>query len=186
MHSPILLLAFVAFVSVASAFAADDAKKSVLDFTLDGIDGKPYALSQHKGEVLLLVNVASRCGNTPQYEQLQSIYTKYHDKGLTVIGVPANEFGKQEPGSNDQIKEFCSSKYHVTFPMLGKVVVKGEGITPLYKYLTTDSAKPGPVTWNFAKFLVGRNGQVVDRFDPKVKPDDPKVVAAIEKALADK
>lgn len=186
MNAAAIVLACVATLVTCSVFSADAGAKSVLDFTLDSIDGKPYPLAQHKGEVLLIVNVASKCGNTPQYAELEEMYKKYHDKGLTIVGVPANEFGHQEPGSNTDIKSFCTEKYHVTFPMLGKVVVKGEGITPLYKYLTTESPKPGEVKWNFAKFLVGRNGQVVDRFEPKMKPDDPKMVSAIEKALAEK
>ena len=159
---------------------------SVLDFTLDSIDGKPYALSQHKGEVLLIVNVASKCGFTPQYEGLEKIYTKYHEKGLTIIGVPANEFGGQEPGTNEEIKHFCSAKYNVTFPMMGKVVVKGDGITPLYKFLTEKGPKPGPISWNFNKYLVNRNGEVIERFDSKVAPESKELNDAIEKALAEK
>jgi glutathione peroxidase len=187
MNASVFVIACVAFAAtVAASVTAADAPKGVLDYTLDNIDGKPYPLAQHKGQVLLIVNVASRCGNTPQYAGLESMYEKYKEKGLTIIGVPANEFGGQEPGSNADIKEFCESKYKVTFPMLGKVVVKGEGITPLYKYLTTESPKKGPVTWNFAKFLVDRHGNVVERFDPKTKPEDPKMVAAVEKALAEK
>ena len=182
----VTVLACVGMLAACSAYSEDAAKKGVLDFSLESIDGKPYPLVQHKGEVMLIVNVASHCGNTPQYAGLESLQNKYHDKGFNVIGVPANEFGKQEPGSNSEIKEFCTSKYHVTFPMLSKVVVKGEGITPLYQYLTVDSPKPGPVTWNFGKFLIGRNGQVIERFDPKVKPEDPKLVKAIEAALAEK
>jgi glutathione peroxidase len=184
-----LLLAGLALVCL-TGFSADEKKEeakvanSVLDFTLDNIDGKPHALSQHKGEALLIVNVASKCGATPQYAALQALHTKYHDKGLTVIGVPANEFGSQEPGDNAEIKTFCTSKYSVTFPMMAKVAVKGDKICPLYKYLTVDSPKPGPITWNFNKFLVGRDGKVVERFDTKVKPDDAAVTAAIEKALA--
>ncbi len=186
MNTVTIVIALAAAALACSAFSEETTKKSVLDFSLEGIDGKPYALSQHKGEVLLIVNVASRCGNTPQYEGLQALYTKFHDKGLTIIGVPANEFAKQEPGSNEEIKEFCTSKYHVTFPMLAKEVVKGEGISPLYKYLTTESKKPGEIKWNFAKFLVGRNGSVIDRFEPGVKPEDPKFIAAVENALAEK
>ncbi len=186
MNAATIALACAALLVTCRIFSADAAGKSVLDFTLENIDGKPYALSQHKGEVLLIVNVASHCGNTPQYAELEEMYKKYHEKGLTIIGVPANEFGKQEPGTNTEIKAFCTEKYHVTFPMLGKVVVKGEGMTPLYKYLTADSPRPGNVTWNFEKFLIGRDGQVVDRFIPKMKPNDPKLVESVEKALATK
>ncbi|HLX64896.1 MAG TPA: glutathione peroxidase [Planctomycetota bacterium] len=182
MHTASFVLACLSLAACA-AFAAE---KSVLDFTLDSIDGKPYELKQHKGQVLLIVNVASECGNTPQYKGLEAMYEKYKDKGLTIIGVPANEFGHQEPGSNAEIKKFCTSTYDVKFPMMSKVVVKGEGICPLYKYLTTESAKKGAIGWNFAKFLVDRNGQVIDRFDPATGPEDPKLVAAVEKALEKK
>jgi glutathione peroxidase len=166
--------------------AADDASPSVLATTMTSIDGKPFAFAQLKGQVILLVNVASKCGNTPQYAALETMYEKYKGSGLVIVGVPANNFGSQEPGSNDEIKQFCTAKYNVSFPMLAKVSVKGDDICPLYKYLTTKSPKPGEVGWNFAKFLVGRDGVVVDRFDPKAKPDDPKVVASVEKALAAK
>ena len=167
-------------------FAPAEEGKAVLDFTLDSIDGKPYALSQHKGEVLLLVNVASKCGFTPQYDGLEKIYKKYHDKGLTVIGIPANEFGAQEPGTNDEIKKFCTAKFNVTFPMLAKVVVKGDGICPLYKYLTEKGPKPGPIAWNFNKFLVDRNGVAIERYESKVAPESKELTDAIEKALAEK
>ena len=180
------LLALAILALGAACWTPSFAEDKVLDFKLESIDGKPYPLAQHKGEVLLIVNVASQCGLTPQYKGLQELYTKYHEKGLTIIGVPANEFGAQEPGSNDEIKKFCSTKYSVTFPMMSKAVVKGDGICPLYSWLTTKSPKPGPIGWNFAKFLVDRNGNVVDRFDPKVPPGDPKVTEAIEKALAEK
>ena len=183
----LLLVALFAILAVYPIASAEEKMpKSALDFTLDSIDGKPYALSQHKGEVVLLVNVASKCGFTPQYTGLEQLYTTYHDKGLTVIGVPANEFGAQEPGTNADIKEFCSSKFHVTFPMLGKVVVKGPGICPLYKYLTEESPKKGEITWNFCKFLIGRDGQIIERYDSKVKPEDEVLKTAIETALAAK
>jgi glutathione peroxidase len=137
--------------------------------------------------VLLVVNVASKCGNTPQYKELEAVYEKYKDKGLVVMGFPANDFGAQEPGTNDEIKEFCTSKYHVTFPMFDKLHVKGPEQHPLYAELTGDQAPfPGPVKWNFGKFLVGRDGKIVARFEPKTKPDAPEVVEAIEKNLAGK
>jgi glutathione peroxidase len=160
-----------------------------LNFKMKGIDGKEVDLSHFQGKVVLIVNVASKCGNTPQYKELQKLYEKHEKEGLVVLGVPANEFGKQEPGSNDEIAQFCSSKYHVTFPMLAKVVVKGEGICPLYKYLTdkeTDPKFDGPITWNFEKFLIGRNGEVVHRFKPRVKPESKEVVEAIETELKKK
>lgn len=162
---------------------------SVLNHTLNDIDGKPVPLSKYQGKVLMLVNVASKCGLTPQYTPLQSVYQKYKDQGLVVLGFPANEFGEQEPGTEAEIKEFCNAKYRVTFPMFSKIVVKGEGQHPLYKQLTDKSTNPkfgGDIEWNFAKFLVNRKGEVVARFSPQVSPDSPEVIAAIEKELAAK
>src|SRR5262249_45882140 len=147
------------------------------------IDGKDVNLADYKGKVLLIVNVASKCGYTPQYEGLEAIYEKYQDKGFVVLGFPANEFGKQEPGTDAQIKEFCTSKYNVTFPMFSKIVVKGDGLHPLYKFLTSKTTNPtysGDIPWNFTKFLVGRDGKIVARFEPKDKPEDSKVTASIE------
>jgi len=163
--------------------------KSPLDFTMADIDGHDVPLSKYKGHVVLIVNVASKCGNTPQYEQLEALYQKYREKGLRILAFPANNFREQEPGSNAQIKEFCSTKYRVTFDLFAKISVKGADQAELYKFLTSDEKNPGfggEIAWNFAKFLVGRDGRVVGRFDPKTKPDDASVVAAIEKALAAK
>ena len=163
------------------------ADKTIFDFTLNSIDGQPTPLSSYKGKVVLLVNVASRCGYTPQYAALEALYEKYKDRGFVIVGVPANNFGAQEPGTNAEIKTFCSSKYHVTFPMMAKVSVKGSDITPLYQFLTDKAANPktgGEIGWNFTKFLVDADGKVVDRFDSAVEPDSPQVSAAIEKALA--
>lgn len=162
------------------------AHHSPLDQKVKDIDGKEVDLAQYKGKVVMLVNVASKCGNTPQYAQLQEAYTKYKDRGLVVIGFPANEFGGQEPGTEAQIKEFCSSKYAVTFPMMSKIVVKGDGIHPLYQQLTTTPGFEGDVGWNFQKYVIDRNGNLIARIAPKTKPDDPKVTAEIEKALAAK
>ncbi|MBA3937044.1 MAG: glutathione peroxidase [Planctomycetes bacterium] len=173
-------------IAAATVLPAAEGKGGALGFTLNSIDGKPYPLAQHLGEVVMLVNVASRCGNTPQYSGLEAIYDKYKAKGFVVIGVPANNFGGQEPGSNEDIKAFCTTTYQVAFPMMAKVSVKGADIDPLYAWLTTKSPKPGEVGWNFAKFLIDRKGTVVERFDPKTKPQDPTVIAAIEKALAAK
>jgi len=167
-----------------SVFAASN----IYDFTLPSIDGKPMPLSDFKGKVVLLVNVASRCGYTPQYSALESLYEKYKDQGFVIVGFPANNFGGQEPGSNEEIKTFCSRKYNVTFPLYGKVSVKGDDQTPLYQYLTkqTDPSIMGEIKWNFTKFLVDRKGQVVQRFESAVTPDSKEVVSAVEKQLSQK
>jgi glutathione peroxidase len=157
------------------------AATNVHEFTLNDIDGKPVSLAEFKGKVVLIVNVASRCGFTPQYAGLEALYEKYKDQGFVIVGVPANNFGAQEPGTNEEIKTFCTRKYNVSFPMLAKVSVKGDDITPLYKYLT--ETKGGDVKWNFTKFLIGKDGQVAERFESAVKPDDPVLTAAVESAL---
>lgn len=159
---------------------------SPLDFTMKDIDGKPTPLSQFKGKVLLITNVASKCGYTPQYGPLQALYEKYGDQGLVVLGFPANNFGRQEPGDDASIKEFCTSKFHVKFPMFSKVSVGGEDACELYKFLTSKDKNGefgGPIKWNFTKFLVGRDGKVIARFETRVAPDDKQVIEAIEKAL---
>lgn len=164
------------------AMAAD----TPLAFTMDNIDGEPVELSKYKGDVVLIVNVASKCGFTPQYKDLQDVYTKYKDQGFVVLGFPANDFMGQEPGSNKEIKEFCSSKYHVTFPMFAKVTVKGDDAPPLYQYLTSKEKldeNGGAIPWNFTKFLVGRDGKVIARYGPRTKPSDAELSKAIEKAL---
>jgi glutathione peroxidase len=163
------------------------AEKTVYDFTLNSIDGQPAPLSAYKGKVVLLVNVASRCGYTPQYSGLQTLYEKYKDRGFVIVGIPANNFGAQEPGTNQEIKTFCTSKYHVTFPMMAKVSVKGSDIAPLYQFLTDKGQNPGTggeIGWNFTKFLIGPDGKVLARFDSAVEPDSRQVTSAIEKALA--
>jgi glutathione peroxidase len=160
--------------------------KQIYDYTLKSIDGQPVALSQYQGKVLLVVNVASKCGFTPQYTALESLYEKYKDRGLVIVGIPANNFGAQEPGTNDEIKTFCSRTYHVSFPMMSKVSVKGDDKTPLYEFLTDKSANPqigGEIQWNFTKFLFARNGQPLSRFEPNVTPDSPQVISAVESAL---
>ncbi len=185
------LILGLAAALVTSACSAADNKENAkvtgpLELKIAGIDGKELDLSQYKGKVVLFVNVASRCGFTDQYTDLQGLYEKYGKDGLVVIGVPANEFGAQEPGSNDDIKKFCTTKYKVTFPMTAKVVVKGEGITPLYQYLTSKDTNPkfgGDVGWNFEKFLVNRKGEVVGRFESGVEPMSDKLVKAITKEL---
>ncbi len=154
--------------------------ESVYDFSLKTIDGQPMPLADYAGKVLLLVNVASECGFTPQYTSLQELYETYADKGLVLVGLPANEFGGQEPGSNQQIKEFCTARFGVTFPLTEKIVVKGEEQHPLYAYLT---AQAGDVSWNFNKFLINRQGQVVKRFESKVEPLNLELTSAIEAEL---
>lgn len=184
-----------ALVAVAALFVAApargeakmDPKAGPLQFTVKDIDGKDVDLGQYKGKVVLIVNVASKCGLTPQYEKLQALYKKYADKGLVVLGFPANEFKSQEPGTNAEIKQFCTGKYNVTFPMFSKIVVKGDGQADLYKYLTskeTNPKAPGEISWNFEKFLVGKDGQLAARFKPRTTPDSKEVVEAIEGELA--
>ena len=183
-----LLLAPV-LVGAENKKKGDKKVAPALNFKMKGIDGKDVDLSKYQGKVVLIVNVASKCGNTPQYKGLQELYEKYGKDGFVILGVPANDFGKQEPGTNDEIAKFCSSKYHVTFPMLGKVSVKGDEICPLYMHLTSKESDPkfgGEIPWNFEKFLIGRNGEVVNRFHHKVKPESAKVVEAIEAELKKK
>jgi glutathione peroxidase len=158
----------------------------VHEFTLNSIDGKPAPLSAYRGKVVLIVNVASRCGFTPQYAGLEALYEKYRDRGFAILGFPANNFGAQEPGTDEEINTFCSSKYNVTFPMYSKISVKGDGQAPLYRFLTDKQANPttgGEIQWNFTKFLVDKTGKVIARFEPKVTPESPEVTGAIEKAL---
>jgi glutathione peroxidase len=175
-----LLLGFVIMTS-ASTFAAS----GIYSFTLPSIDGQPMPLADFKGKVILVVNVASRCGFTPQYTGLEALYKKYKDQGFVILGFPANNFGGQEPGTNQEIKTFCSTKYSVTFPIYSKVSVKGDDQTPLYQYLTkeADPTHSGDIKWNFTKFLVDRNGHVVQRFESAVTPESQDVTSAVEKAL---
>jgi glutathione peroxidase len=171
-------------IMAGSVFAASN----IYDFTLPSIDGKPMPLADFKGKVVLVVNVASRCGYTPQYSALEALYEKYKDQGFVIVGFPANNFGGQEPGSNEEIKTFCSRKYNVTFPLYSKVSVKGDDQTPIYQYLTkqTGPSIAGEIKWNFTKFLVDRNGQVVQRFESAVTPDSKEVVSAVENQLSQK
>jgi glutathione peroxidase len=158
---------------------------SLFEIPVKDIDGKDASLNAYKGKVMLIVNVASKCGYTPQYEGLEAVHEKYKAKGFTVLGFPCNQFGGQEPGTNDQIKQFCSSTYHVTFPLFDKIDVNGEHRHPLYGALAgKDSPYPGDIKWNFGKFLIGRDGEILKRFDSKVKPDSPEMTEAIEAALA--
>jgi glutathione peroxidase len=158
---------------------------SPLDFTVQTIAGKPQKLSDFRGKVVMIVNVASQCGFTPQYKNLEAVYKKYADQGFVIIGFPANDFNHQEPGTNAEILDFCTGHFDVTFPMMAKIVVKGDGQDPLYQFLTEKSGPfAGPIGWNFTKFLVDRNGAVIARYASPTKPDDKSVTEEIEKALA--
>ena len=158
----------------------------LLKYTMKDIDGKPVNLARYQGDVIMIVNVASKCGNTPQYKALQKMYDDNKDKGFVILGFPSNDFGGQEPGSEKEIKQFCTDLYKVTFPMFSKVAVKGDDTAPLYKYLLDEKTDPKfakPIDWNFAKFLVNRKGEVIARFAAKMSPDDASVTSAVEKAL---
>ena len=173
--------------SLLVVFLAAAPTKTVYDFTVKDIDGKDVSLAQYKGKVLLFVNVASMCGNTPQYKDIQNLYEKYSSKGLVVLGFPANNFMGQEPGSDKEIKQFCTKEYAVTFPMFSKISVKGKDIAPLYSYLTQKSENgvvDAKVGWNFQKFLVGKDGKIIRAVSPQVSVSDESVMKAIEKALA--
>jgi glutathione peroxidase len=172
---------------LACLLMAADKMNTIQDIPLNDINGQPTSLKAYAGEVVLLVNVASKCGFTKQYSGLESLYKKYKDKGLVVIGVPSNDFGGQEPGSADEIKAFCTSKYDVTFPLMAKIHVKGQEKHPLYVALTgPDAAFPGEVKWNFQKFVISRDGKVVARFPSQTTPESPQLVQAVETALAGK
>ncbi len=163
------------------------AEPDLAGILLKDINGKETSLKAYKGQVLLIVNVASKCGYTPQYKALEATYRKYHSQGLAVLGFPCNDFGAQEPGSNEEIKAFCSSKYEVTFPLFDKLHVKGAEQHPLYAALTgKESPFPGDIKWNFGKFLIGRDGKVLKRWDSNVTPDSAQITGAIEEALASK
>jgi len=158
---------------------------NLYNFTVTDIDGHDHHFDSFKDQVLLIVNVASECGLTPQYTGLQKLQESYSDQGFNVIGFPCNQFGKQEPGNDAQVKEFCTTHYGVNFPMMSKIEVNGEGRHALYAFLSGDDAKySGEITWNFEKFLIDKNGQVLQRFSPKTEPEDPEIIAAIEKSLS--
>jgi len=160
--------------------------KSVLDFTMNTIDGQPRPLSSYKGKVLMIINTASECGFTPQYAPLEQLYETYKDKGFMVLAFPANNFGAQEPGTNSEIKSFCSTKYHTTFDLFEKISVKGSDQHPLYRYITQASPFKGDIKWNFQKYLVDRSGKVVARYMSAVDPMSKEVRAEVEKLLAEK
>jgi len=162
--------------------------KTISDFELDAIDGSAQKLADYSGQVLLVVNVASKCGLTPHYKGLQELYEHNKDRGFAVLGFPCNQFGGQEPGSNADVKSFCATTYGVTFPMFAKIDVNGAGRAPLYEWLTgemTSPDGPGDIAWNFTKFVIGRDGAVKARFNPRVEPGDPALRAAIDAALAE-
>ena len=163
--------------------ASMSATHSLYDFTMKTIDGSMKPLSDFKGKTLLIVNVASKCGFTPQYKNLETLYEKYHTRGFEILGFPANNFMWQEPGTDAEIKKFCSLKYNVTFPMFSKISVKGKDIHPLYAYLTRESGFPGDVSWNFNKFLIGPEGKVSARFDSKTDPLSKELTEKIESLL---
>ncbi len=183
MRLTIFAAALAAFTGLGGGLAA---AASVFDFHPQDIDGTPVALEQYRGKVLLIVNVASRCGFTYQYEGLEALYRQYKDRGLVILGFPSNDFLGQEPGSNAEIKQFCTLKYDVTFPMFSKIRVKGDGMDPLYRYLTDSREDPkfsGPISWNFNKFLIGKDGSVIGRFRTQDEPQSLAIRQAIEAAL---
>jgi glutathione peroxidase len=178
-----ILMAAAILLPILSLQAAD----SLYDIPLKDIDGNATSLKPYKGQVVLVVNVASHCGFTPQYAALEAVYQKYKSQGLVICGFPCNQFGGQEPGTDTEIKQFCTAKYDVTFPMFDKLEVNGDNRHPLYVLLAgKDSPFPGDIRWNFTKFVIGRDGKIVNRFDSKVKPDSAEVTTAIETALAAK
>jgi glutathione peroxidase len=177
----------VALLAALLVTQTGQAAESLYDIPLKDIDGKSTTLKNYKGKVLLVVNVASQCGLTPQYQALEATYKKYQNQGLAVLGFPCNDFGAQEPGTNEEIKTFCSTKYNVSFPLFDKLHVKGPEQHPLYSALAgKNSPYPGDVKWNFGKFLISRDGKSIKRFEPKVTPDSAEVTEAIEAALASK
>lgn len=161
----------------------DESDRSLTDFTVQDIKGKSVSLSEYKGKAVLIVNTASKCGLTPQYEALEALYQKYKDRGFVILGFPCNQFMGQEPGTNEEILEFCQTKFDVQFPMFSKVDVKGESASPLYKWLLAAQPNHSDIEWNFAKFLVSPDGKTVQRFGSRTKPDEESVVKAIESAL---
>ena len=174
-------------LSIGTAAAADT--PAALNFKMKSLDGKEVDLGKYQGKVVMVVNVASKCGLTPQYKELQALHEKYEKDGLVILGFPCNQFRQQEPGTAEEIKKFCTANYGVSFPLFAKIEVNGDGACDLYKYLTALDAKPkgpGKITWNFEKFVIGRKGEVVARFSPQTKPDAPEVLKVIEAELAKK
>ncbi|MHB8898185.1 MAG: glutathione peroxidase [Thermoguttaceae bacterium] len=189
MVASVLAASFLMTAASLSNAADQESRKApkALDFKMKSIAGKEVDLAKYQGKVVLIVNVASKCGLTPQYEQLQGLHKKYADQGLVILGFPCNQFREQEPGTAEEIQQFCRVNYGVQFDLFDKIEVNGDGANPLYKHLTALETKPqgpGKISWNFEKFLIGRDGQVVARFAPKTRPDDPEVIKAIEAELA--
>jgi glutathione peroxidase len=177
------LLSLAAFLFMSTLAHAG----SLYDIPVKDIDGRDTTLAAYKGKVVLIVNVASKCGFTPQYQNLEAVYKKYKDQGFVILGFPCNQFGGQEPGTDAEIKEFCTSKYDVTFPLFDKIEVNGANRHPLYVTLAGETSPfPGNIRWNFTKFLVGKDGKILSRYDSKIKPDSAEVTTAIEAALAAK
>jgi glutathione peroxidase len=190
---PVLVsIVYVVLGTACCGYATEkgsDDTRAALNFKVKTLAGEDANLSKYRGKVVMIVNVASKCGLTPQYEQLQALHEKYSSKGLDILGFPCNQFGQQEPGSATEIRQFCSTTYGVTFPLFAKVEVNGDGACALYKHLTAMDVKPkgaGKISWNFEKFIIGRNGQVVARFAPRTRPEDPEVLKVIEAELAKK
>jgi len=179
------IIALLALLFIAQTVAAR--AESIYDLKLKDIDGKDVTLAAYKGKVLLIVNVASKCGYTKQYTALEATYQKYKDQGFVVLGFPCNQFGGQEPGTNEEIKEFCTSKFSVTFPLFDKLDVNGKDRAPLYTLLAGEASPfPGDIKWNFNKFLIGKDGKILNRFESKVTPESTEMTSAIETALAAK
>lgn len=182
--SYLLFLLGISFNASAKNNGSDSSSNNIKDIVVKDMNGKEVKLSDYKGKVLLIVNVASKCGYTPQYTGLEAIYNKYKDKGLEILAFPCNDFGGQEPGTNEEIKEFCSTKYDVSFKLFDKIKVLGDERSPLYARLINNVTDKGDIKWNFEKFLIGKDGNVVSRFRSKVKPESDELTEAIEKELA--
>ena len=186
MKKTLVFLSLIFILLMNNMNSQEDNMNRFYDFMVKDIMGRQVKLEIYKGNVILVVNTASKCGFTPQYEGLQKIYEKYRDRGFVILGFPANNFMRQEPGTNDQIREFCSINYGVTFPMFSKISVRGKDIHPLYRFLTSRETNPdfhGKITWNFNKFLINRQGKCIHRFQSKVTPLSPELISALEKAL---
>jgi glutathione peroxidase-family protein len=186
MGAVLCVLAITACVRSADRREELKGMNSIYDFTMKDIDGNDRSLAVYTGKVVMIVNVASKCGFTGQYAGLEKLYLKYKDRGFVILGFPANNFLGQEPGSNEEIRQFCSLTYNVTFPMFSKISVKGDDLAPLYRFLTdktTDPEHGGSITWNFNKFLIGRDGKIINRFGTRTPPEDKDLISAIESAL---